>query len=882
MPRVCGVTLSVALVASSVAVDVAPARAAAPPRASTAAAPVKAPVVLSRPDFVSAGVTARSQGVRVEVESARSEMMSTFVNPDGTRTLEQHQAPIRIRQGRGWKDVDLTLERAADGSVRPKGHPFGLRLSGPSAAGGDSAGVTDGGRQVALGWPGRLPAPQLDGSVATYPEVAPGVDLRVEARRSGFEQSFVLKQRPVGAAAWRLPLRTRGLTARAEPDGSVSFVDAKGVLASRLPAASAWDAVIDPRSGDHPNVSPVALSVQQQGPGKAILTVRPDAAWLADPARVFPVTVDPTYAVLAAQQPSYDGFVQEGYSSDQSGSTELRAGTFDGSTVARSFLNFPAAPLHGLKVMSASLSLYEFYSYSCTLRELDAYDANPASTATNWASQPAVGALAGRLAVAKGYSSACAAGRISVPITATVDGWSRGSASTEALRLNAATETDPLGWKKFSSSETANDPYLSITYDRAPGAPAAPTVSPVASTYYTSDATPYFTSKASDADGNSVHYSVEVHSSTAVSSGTLKASCTSAYAASGGSAWCAPSTALPDNATFYVRSAAFDSYLSGPWSPWTTVKTALSAPPAPAVACPAPYSNGSWTDTAPTATVPCTVTVGGTGNNVATKALVSVDGGVETGYTPSAGKVTVSVSNRSGGHSIKARAQSASALISAPSSYTFGYGDAGLTSPTDQASSTDTFTVATYAPPPSSGAVTAQAFWRLAGSTGAGDGSSRGGSAGWNDTGVALPVGPTPNGGVGVNALWNSTSATAGIASDRVPVLLDVQVCFTYAVTGVVYCTWTSQPDSHTSVLRVPHAFGNGYPTASAGPGQVALFTGEFNTASTDVSVPGYSGTLSLSRSHSTYAGPSDVVTGVFGPGWTAQLDGTDAGAAGM
>ena len=105
-----------------------------------------------------------------------------------------------------------------------------------------------------------------------------------------------------------------------------------------------------------------------------------------------------------------------------------------------------------------------------------------------------------------------------------------------------------------------------------------------------------------------------------------------------------------------------------------------------------------------------------------------------------------------------------------------------------------------------------------------------------------------------------------------------MQVCFTYA--SSTQCTWSQTPG--TTIQRVPHAFGNGFPTADAGPGQVALWTGEFNTDATDISVPGYTGDLSISRSHSTYAGPANTVNGVFGPGWVAHFDGADAGAAGM
>ena len=76
----------------------------------------------------------------------------------------------------------------------------------------------------------------------------------------------------------------------------------------------------------------------------------------------------------------------------------------------------------------------------------------------------------------------------------------------------------------------------------------------------------------------------------------------------------------------------------------------------------------------------------------AVRVLASIDGGTETAYTipaPGAsGAVTVTVPNTQGGHSIKARAQSAANVDSAYApTYTFGYGQAALTSPASSAAS---------------------------------------------------------------------------------------------------------------------------------------------------------------------------------------------------
>ncbi|NMM35144.1 MAG: DUF2974 domain-containing protein, partial [Phycicoccus sp.] len=122
-----------AVLAVTLAVTADVSQAAAAPVAAVPVAAPKAATVVSRPDLVSARVTARAQGSRVEAESERTGTSSTWVNPDGTLTTEQHAGPIRFRGTDGsWRDVDLTLAEQSDGSVAPKGHPGGLRLSGSS------------------------------------------------------------------------------------------------------------------------------------------------------------------------------------------------------------------------------------------------------------------------------------------------------------------------------------------------------------------------------------------------------------------------------------------------------------------------------------------------------------------------------------------------------------------------------------------------------------------------------------------------------------------------------------------------------------------------------------------------------------------------------
>ena len=110
---------------------------------------------------------------------------------------------------------------------------------------------------------------------------------------------------------------------------------------------------------------------------------------MSDPARVFPITIDPTYA-SANVTTSFDTYVSKQYpTATYSTATEIRVGTYNGGVDAvRSFLTFPLASFSGKQIKSASLSLYEFHSWSCTATPFyvrSAYDGT--SSTTSWSNQ---------------------------------------------------------------------------------------------------------------------------------------------------------------------------------------------------------------------------------------------------------------------------------------------------------------------------------------------------------------------------------------------------------------------------------------------------------------------------------------------------------------
>ena len=169
-----------------------------------------------------------------------------------------------------WSEVDVDLVQDPDGSLRPKGHPSRVRLSGGSsepveelvtiADRGDAESV------IVLGWGRSLPKPSIDGPRATYANVLAGVDLVLEVTRTGVEQYLVVKERPADAGVLDLsvPVRARGRYRMAQADdASVSIVDGDREVA-RTSAPEVWDARVD-QARQHP----LTAAWQWDAPGRS-------------------------------------------------------------------------------------------------------------------------------------------------------------------------------------------------------------------------------------------------------------------------------------------------------------------------------------------------------------------------------------------------------------------------------------------------------------------------------------------------------------------------------------------------------------------------------------------------------------------------------------
>jgi large repetitive protein len=133
-------------------------------------------------------------------------------------------------------------------------------------------------------------APETD---VLYRDVFDNIDLTFGVEKNSITQTLVLDAAPAaGHAHWTWVVDTDGLLPQMQDDGGVSFVDADGVARFVIPTARMWDSS-GAGNTKEPAEHEVELSVSPGAGGDWNIDVTADEAWLADPARVYPVYVDP-------------------------------------------------------------------------------------------------------------------------------------------------------------------------------------------------------------------------------------------------------------------------------------------------------------------------------------------------------------------------------------------------------------------------------------------------------------------------------------------------------------------------------------------------------------------------------------------------------------
>jgi large repetitive protein len=520
-----------------------------------------------------------------------------FTNADGSVTKRVYDTRVNYQATDGtWQPIDSNLVPDTQGRWAMRANSLQLSLAGADGIGAAQQ-TGRAGSLVSVTLPtgetisyrlasGSFGAPDVTGSTATYRSVLAQTDLELQTFADGVKETLVLNS-PDAPSSWTFPLTLSGLTPRLAEDGSIELTNTAGAVVARFPPGSMSDSSFDPAIGDSAHSSAVTYALTTAG-GQPALQVTADSAWLHDPARVFPVRVDPTISTFTDGDVYVDNDPSTG-AAEQNGDN-LPVGTLNGTIIARSFVafdHFDEDQMMGKKITAASLKLYHTWSFDCTHH----LPVNVSAITQNWQVTtlstsglpgPTTSAPIGSLTVADN-NPACTnttnnrsiGAWVSVPLdVTTLNNWSGGISTNFGLALTAS-ETDKTASKRFTSANYSSGtykPYLQLTYS-ANVAPQVDTRYP-ANNAVVQTLTPQLVSRAHDPDAfpaTPLKYRYDVFDATGVTSLANSGWITTPV-------WTVPPGALKWNNTYLYTVQVYDTVTYSSISPMYAFSTPVPQP----------------------------------------------------------------------------------------------------------------------------------------------------------------------------------------------------------------------------------------------------------------------------------------------------------------
>jgi hypothetical protein len=404
--------------------------------------------------------------------------------------------------------IDTTLKKG-DGGVEPRAAALPTTLS----AGGDGplARLRDGKNEVSFSWPGRLPKPVLRGNIALYRDVLPHVDLQVTVDSLGFSELLIVRDRDAAAdprlKVLKFGLAAKGVSVKAVNGGGLVARDGKGKAVFTAPAPLMWDASLED-AGDQ-NEAPAAKtktvkpakpaarvdavaatdrrSVMPLSLAKGTLSLRTDAALLADPATKFPVYIDPSVTGAIAGGAWTSVWSNHKTSSFWKNASALEHGSTFGAAgagrtencsgcsdfIVRSLFRMDTSRVRGKQILSATFRIEQRHAWTCSPKSnAKLWMTSAISSSTTWNNQPTwYGNYTAQTAANRklGAIHGCAGtGTIEFNATSMVVHAAASNWSSLTVGLRAIDEGNKNQWKRFNHSS----PKLAITYNTAPSAPS--------------------------------------------------------------------------------------------------------------------------------------------------------------------------------------------------------------------------------------------------------------------------------------------------------------------------------------------------------------------------------------------------------------------------
>src|SRR5882672_1666536 len=406
-----------------------------------------------------------------EVVSLRTANSRIYKNANGSLQQKITTQPMNYQDAAGaWQKIDSKLIANSGASgVHNAANSFHVDL--PGTITDRPISVDDGSATISMALVGAGSSSlSSGGNHASYAAALPGVDASYDVIPSGLKESLVINHRPPHSAVFAFDIKTGSLVLSQQSDGTVLAIDATGHVRFTIAAPWMYDAAVT--ESDRGTMSHDVAVTLTGGSGSYRLTYTPDAAWLNDPARRYPVTLDPTFLIYGGGY-EYDdqintyapNFNYHGYTYLPIGYTYYSSPCC-ASAPSRAEVQFTNFLNDGWYASAATLSIYQYTNYGtqrgncCTLIYVTAPTSAWSYGGVTWNNQPGVtGAYSSAYTLANG-------GWVNWNVLSLVRAWQTHALNNYGMMLYANAEGGPYNnHELFYGGNSGSGPELSVTYD---------------------------------------------------------------------------------------------------------------------------------------------------------------------------------------------------------------------------------------------------------------------------------------------------------------------------------------------------------------------------------------------------------------------------------
>lgn len=431
----------------------------------------------------------------------RRETADIYDNGDGTQSADIFGSPVNFKDPKDgeWKRIDNNF-KSEKGKVKNGAGSVSFSMADKTSKKSSLGTIDVNGKSLGFKLEGvkeNVKGDVKDNTV-TYVNALENTDVRYSVLNTKLKEDFIVKSRPSSAPTYSFSLSTKGLNGVTKDDGTIAFQDKDGKDVVVIPQGTMYD------SSEMPQLTAQPLKVALNADGKGF-TVAPQAEWFLDPARVFPITVDPVYegsgsnnlhyfdAFVYAGQPNtnYNAWPENSGYVDKAGYSPSYSSSNEHYTYMYQDLGF----LNGRQILDGRLRA-NFINTTPGV-DLKMYPVSSSWNPSTITWNNKVNHMAPVIATQPANNTWS-----NIDMTTWVQNWTSGAWANNGVSFDTAGQNAYYRW--WSDEVVNNNPRIHVTYNTLPPV-STPTAPDDNATVMTT--TPTLTSApVTDADGDSVQY----------------------------------------------------------------------------------------------------------------------------------------------------------------------------------------------------------------------------------------------------------------------------------------------------------------------------------------------------------------------------------------